>query len=152
MAFIKIIDRNIKMSERLTKHEIREGVFLLLYQNEISGTDIDELAGACEEAYEMAVTGETVKTAKAVAEKYGELDAVIAEYSETREVSRISKVNKTILRLAIYEINYRGDMIPPKAAVNEAVELAKKYAEKKDSAFINGVLGNYIRKLGKDAD
>lgn len=152
MAFTKNDDRNTKMSERLTKHEIREGVFLLLYQNEISGTDIDELAGACEEAYEMAVTGETVKTAKAVAEKYDELDAVIAEYSETREVSRIPKVNKTILRLAIYEINYRGDKIPPKAAVNEAVELAKKYAEKKDSSFINGVLGNYIRKTGKDAD
>ena len=149
---MKKLNRNINMSERLTKHEIREGVFLLLYQNEISGTDMDELAGASEEAYEMAMTGETVKTAKAVAEKYEELDGIIAEYSETREVARISKVNKTILRLAIYEMTYRGDKIPAKAAVNEAVELAKKYAEKKDSAFINGVLGNYIRKLGKDAD
>lgn len=144
--------QELKMSERLTKHEIREGVFLLLYQHEISGTDIDELAGACEEAYEMMMTSETINTAKAVAEKYEELDAVIGEYSETREVARISKVNKTILRLAIFEINYRGDKIPAKAAVNEAVELAKKYAEKKDSAFINGILGNYIRKLGKDAD
>ena len=152
LAFIKNNDRNTKMNERLTKHEIREGVFLLLYQHEISGTDIEELAGACEEAYEMAMTTETVNTAKAVSEKYDELDAVIAEYSETREVTRISKVNKTILRLAIFEMTYRGDRIPAKAAVNEAVELAKKYAEKKDSAFINGVLGNYIRKLGKDAD
>ena len=139
------------MSEKLTRRDVREGVFLLLFQNELSGTDIAELAGACEEAYEMTVTKEMISTAEAVAEKYGELDAIIGEFSRTREVSRIPKVNKTILRLALYEIIYREDKIPPKAAVNEAIELSKKYAEKKDSGFINGILGNYLRKAGKDA-
>lgn len=140
-----------KMSEKLTRREIREGVFLLLFQNELSGTEPAELAGACEEAYEMTVTPEMIKTADAVIAKYDELDAIIAEYSKTREVSRIPKVNKTILRLALYEIKY-SDRIPPKGAVNEAVELSKKYADKKDSGFINGILGNYIRTVGSDAD
>jgi len=139
------------MSEKLTRREIREGVFLLLFQSDLSGIDIDETAGACEEAYEMSVTEEMKKTAKAVAEKYEELDAIIGEYSKKRSVSRISEVNKTILRLALYEINYRSDSIPPKGAVNEAIELSKKYAEQKDSSFINGILGNYIKAVGKDA-
>jgi N utilization substance protein B len=86
-----------------------------------------------------------------VAEKYEELDAIIGQYSVKRAVSRISEVNKTILRLALFEINYRSDRIPPKGAVNEAIELSKKYAEKQDSSFINGVLGNYIKAVGKDA-
>ncbi|MBQ9383969.1 MAG: transcription antitermination factor NusB [Ruminiclostridium sp.] len=139
------------MSEKLTRHDVREGVFLLLFQNELSGSPVEELAEACEEAYEMVVTKEMISTANAVIAKYGELDGIIGEFSETREVQRISRVNKTILRLAIYEMTY-SDRIPAPAAVNEAVELAKKYADKPDSAFINGILGNYIKRLGKDAD
>jgi len=140
------------MSEKLTRREIREGIFLLLFQSDLSGIDIEETAGACEEAYEMTVTPEMIKTASAVAEKYVELDAIIGEYSKKRAVSRISEVNKTILRLALYEIIYRSESIPPKGAVNEAVELSKKYAEKQDSSFINGILGNYLKAVGKDAE
>ena len=133
------------MSEKLTRREVREGIFLLLFQNELTG----DIAGDCEEAYDMVVTDEMLKTAGAVKDKYEELDAIISEFSEKRAVSRIAKVNKTILRLALYEINY-SDKIPAKAAVNEAVELAKKYADKQDSSFVNGVLGSYIKKTGKD--
>ena len=137
------------MSEKLTRREVREGIFLLLFQNELTGGDINDIAGDCEEAYDMVVTDEMLKTAGAVKDKYEELDAIISEFSEKRAVSRIAKVNKTILRLALYEINY-SDKIPAKAAVNEAVELAKKYADKQDSSFVNGVLGSYIKKTGKD--
>ena len=140
------------MSEKLTRREIREGVFLLLYQNEVTGGSPEESAEACEEAYEMSVTGEMIKEADQVIEKYGELDEIISKYSEKREVGRIPKINKTILRLALYEIIYRENMIPPKGAVNEAVELAKKYSDKQDSSFINGVLGNYLKQTGKDAE
>lgn len=138
------------MGEKLTRRDIREGAFLLLFQNELSGTSPSELAEACSEAYEMTVTNEMIKTADAVIDKYEELDSIISEYSKTREITRIPKINKTILRLALYEIKY-SDKIPPKAAVNEAVELAKKYADKQDCGFVNGILGNYIRKE-KSAD
>ena len=139
------------MSERLTRRDIREAVFLLLYQNEISGIDIEETAGACEEAFEMRVTPEMIKKASAVAGKYSELDEIVGRYSEKREVSRISRINITILRLAIYEMLYE-DGVPAKVAVNEAVELSKKYAEKQDSSFINGVLGNYMKTLGNKTE
>lgn len=135
----------------MTRREIREEVFLLLFQNELSGIDIDETTEACEEAFEMEKSGEAVATAKKIAEKYSELDEIIGKYSEKREVSRISKVNKTILRLAVYEILYCPN-IPAKVAANEAVELSKKYAEKQDSAFINGVIGSFIKDSGNDRE
>lgn len=139
------------MSEKLTRRDTREAVFLLLFQNEISGNDIGETAEACVEAYDMALNNEIKNTAAAVAEKYVELDEIIGKYSEKREVSRISKVNITILRLALYEMIYCSN-IPVIVSVNEAVELSKKYAEKQDSAFINGVLGNYIKDTGSKSE
>lgn len=135
----------------MTRREIREEVFLLLFQNELSEIDIDETTEACEEAFEMEKNSEAVSTAKKIVEKYGELDEIIGKYSEKREVSRISKVNKTILRLAVYEVLYCPN-IPAKVAANEAVELSKKYAEKQDSAFINGVLGSFIKDSGNDSE
>ena len=139
------------MSEKLTRRDTREAVFLLLFQNEISGNDIGETAEACAEAYDMALNNEIKNTAAAIADKYSELDEIIGKYSEKREVTRISKVNITILRLALYEMIYCSN-IPTIVSVNEAVELSKKYAERQDSAFINGVLGNYIKDMGNKSE
>ena len=137
------------MSEKLTRRDTREAVFLLLFQNELTGEPVEEAADACKEAYEMTVNGEILKTAAAVTEKYEEFDEIIGKYSQKREVSRISAINKTILRLALYEMLY-CPAVPARVAVNEAVELSKKYAEKQDSSFINGVLGNYMKDSGNN--
>ncbi len=134
----------------MTRRETREAVFLLIFQNELGGTDINETAESCVEAYDMEVNNEITSLAEKIVLKYEELDSIIGKYSETREVSRISKINKTILRLAIYEILYCPN-VPDVVAVNEAVELAKKYAEKKDSGFINGLLGNFLKEKENDA-
>ena len=128
----------------MTRREIREAVFLLLFQNEISGTAIDETAESCVDAFDMELNNEVKDISEKIVLKYSEIDEIIGKYSETREVSRISNINKTILRLAIYEINYCPN-VPDVVAINEAVELSKKYAEKKDSGFINAVLGSCIK-------
>lgn len=128
----------------MTRREIREEVFLLLFQNEMGNTDINETAESCVEAFDMELNNEAKNLAEKISAKYEELDAIIGKYSETRAVSRISKVNITILRLAVYEILYCPN-VPDKVAANEAVELSKKYAEKKDSGFINGILGSFIK-------
>lgn len=135
----------------MTRRETREAVFLLLFQNEIGGTDINETAESCVEAFEMEVNNEIKNLSEKIVLKYDDLDNIIGQYSETRQVSRISKINKTILRLAIYEIIYCPN-VPDVVAVNEAVELSKKYAEKKDSGFINGILGNFLKGRNKDAE
>lgn len=129
----------------MTRREIREAVFLLLFQNEISGSEISETAESCIDAFDMEINDEAKNLSEKIVLKYDELDDIIGKFSETREVSRISKINKTILRLAIYEINYCPN-VPDVVAINEAVELSKKYAEKKDSGFINAVLGNYLKE------
>lgn len=136
----------------MTRRETREAVFLLLFQNELGGIDINETAESCIEAFDMEVNNEIKALAEKIVLRYEELDEIIGKYSETREVSRISKINKTILRLAIYEILYCPN-VPDKVAANEAVELSKKYAEKKDSGFINAILGSFLKdKVSNDAE
>ena len=74
-----------------------------------------------------------------------EIDNLIkANLKENWKIERISKIDLSILRLAIYEIKYKE--IPYKVAINEAVELAKKYGEDTSGNFINGVLANIIKE------
>jgi N utilization substance protein B len=68
------------------------------------------------------------------------IDSYIEQNSKGWKISRISRVNIAILRLAIYELTHRND-IPINVSINEAVELTKKYSTKDDSAFVNGLLG-----------
>lgn len=80
-----------------------------------------------------------------VCEKSGELDGVISKYSKGWKINRIPKINLAILRIAVYEILFVEDT-PDSVAINEAVELAKKYSGSDDSAFINGILGAVVRE------
>ena len=73
-----------------------------------------------------------------------EIDNIISEKSKGWKFDRISKVDLSILRLALYEILYRQD-IPNSVSINEGVELAKKYGSDKSGSFINGILGTYLR-------
>ncbi len=77
-----------------------------------------------------------------------EIDRIIGKYAKGWTVERMSKVDKAILRLAVYEIKYAPD-VPDGVAVNEAVELAKVYSSDEAPAFINGILGKVI---GSEAD
>ncbi len=74
------------------------------------------------------------------------IDEDISKYLSGWKLSRISKVNHSILLLSFYEIK-NIDEIPYSVSINEAVELAKKYSGKEDAAFINGVLGSYVRSF-----
>lgn len=79
-----------------------------------------------------------------VCEHRDELDGIIEKYSKGWKIHRISKTAAAILRVAIYEMLYIED-VPVGTAINEAVELAKGYEEKETVAFINGVLGSFVR-------
>lgn len=79
-----------------------------------------------------------------VYEHYYELNGEIEKYARGWSVDRISRIAATILRCAMCEILYVDD-VPPAAAANEAVELAKRYEEPETAAFINGILGSFIR-------
>ena len=72
-----------------------------------------------------------------------ELDRLIARYAPEWPVDQIAIVDRNILRMAIYEILYRGDT-PTKVAINEAVELAKEFGSDSSGRFVNGVLGSLV--------
>ncbi len=133
------------MEERLTRREVREGAFIILYQT-LFGVDKEEICEANEEAFGLAKNEETDEIVNGVLAHDKELEEVIAKYSTTRSVARIAKINMVIMKIAIFEMKY-CDRVPDAAAINEAVELAKKYAYKADSSFINGVLNAYLGEL-----
>ncbi|MCI7759116.1 MAG: transcription antitermination factor NusB [Oscillospiraceae bacterium] len=133
------------MEEKLKRHEIREGAFLILYQL-LFGTTLEEIDELNAEAFDMAKNEETNEIVNGVLEHDAELLEVIAKYSKTRAASRIAKVNLVILKIAVYEMKY-CERVPNAVAINEAVELAKKYSQKSDSSFINGILSSYMREL-----
>lgn len=133
----------------MTKHEIREAAFILLYQMELTNRDLEEIAECTSEAFEMPVNKAVISLVGKVWEKRAEIDGIIGKYSPSRAVSRISKINLTILRISVYELTYEKDKIPPKVSINEAVELSKAYADKSDKAFINGVLNSYFKDMEK---
>ncbi len=81
-----------------------------------------------------------------VANRTEELNAVIAQFSIGWDVSRISRLARAVLQLAIYEIQNVAD-VPTGVAINEAVRLAKKYDGDDTGAFVNGILGAYARSL-----
>jgi len=129
---------------KLTRHEIREGALLLLYQAELTGAELSEIAAECEEAFGFEADSAMLKLAGGVLKEQEALDAVIAGYSRTRKVERIPKINLVITRMGLYEMDFLPE-IPDKVAMNEAIELSKEYAYQPDSKFISGLLGNYYR-------
>lgn len=133
------------MSEKLSRPEVREGAFLILYQL-LFGTTVEEIDELNADAFNMAKNEQTDEIVRGVMEHDEELSGIIAKYSKSRSVSRIAKVNMIILKIAVYEMKY-CERVPNAAAINEAVELAKKYSLKADSGFINGILNSYMKEL-----
>lgn len=75
------------------------------------------------------------------------LDEIIQPIAPEWPIDQIARIDRTILRMATYELLYRGDIVPPKVAINEAVELAKAFGSDNSSKFVNGVLGTAYRTL-----
>ena len=80
-----------------------------------------------------------------------DIDEIIEEYSKGWKINRISKVDLATLRLAFGEILYI-DEVPYAVAINEAIELARKYNSEESAAFVNGILGKYVEDKGLRAN
>ncbi len=99
---------------------------------------------------EIRVDNYISKTYFGVTQKLSEIDALIENASKKWKPERISRVSRSILRLAVYEILYIDD-IPEKVSINEAVELAKRFDDENGYSFINGILGNVVSGLSENA-
>ena len=86
-----------------------------------------------------------------VYEKAKELDEELKPLAPEWPISSIAAIDRNILRMGLYELKYCGDKVPPKVAINEAVELAKAFGSDNSSRFINGVLGTAFRQIDPEA-
>ena len=132
---------------KLTRTQKREAAFLLLYQKSQNDDTVEEIIQANIEEFDLQTDITVTATVMAVLDYAEKADEIINRFSKTRKVERIAKVSVAIMRLALYEMNcIDEDDVPDKTAINEAVELSKKYAGEKDRKFINGLLGSYYRE------
>lgn len=131
----------------INRFKQREQAFFLLFQHQFKLT-IDEEDDAIQLYSEnVEEVGNYAKELyNGVIENQGEIDDIITSFSNGWKITRIPKVNVAILRLAIYEMKY-VESVPNSVAINEAVELCKKYSSKEDSSFVNGILGSYSRSI-----
>lgn len=84
-------------------------------------------------------------TVKGILKHQNELEEVLVKYLKNWKLSRISKIEHTILILAIYELKFNQE-VPGKVVINEAIELGKKYSTKESGSFINGILDNIFKQ------
>ena len=79
--------------------------------------------------------------------KMTELDDTLRPLAPEWPIEQIARIDRTVLRLGLYELLHSKDSVPPKVAINEAVELAKAFGGENSSKFVNGVLGTALRQI-----
>ena len=111
--------------------------------------DLDEILGRNLERYEDTIDDKDFvdKLVHGAGAKLKELDETIQPIAPEWPLDQISRIDLTILRLALFELLHMQDLVPPKVAINEAVELAKAFGGDNSSKFVNGVLGTAYRTL-----
>ncbi len=133
----------------MVRTELREHIFKMLFQIEFN--DPADMPDHLKYYFEM-LEDAADKDKKYIQEKYEavvsrvpEIDPLLNENAERWKTVRMNKVDLTILRLAVYELKWDED-IPEGVAINEAVELAKRFGGESSSSFVNGILGKLAKQ------
>ena len=137
----------------MTRREIREEIFRLLFRIEFySEEELEEqLQFTADEGEASEADAAYIQNKiRDLAGRVTEIDDMINAVARGWKTGRMGKVDLTLIRLAVYEIKFEED-IPTGVAINEAVELAKRYGNDDDFSFVNGVLGAYVREEGKES-
>ena len=132
----------------MSRRELREQIFKFIFRIEFN--DKEEMAEQEKlffEDDELVIQEEDAayisNKSNKILEKLEEIDELINKYAKGWTTERMSKVDLTIIRLAVYEIKFDED-VPTGVAINEAVEIAKKYGQEESSGFVNGVLAKFV--------
>lgn len=131
----------------MSRRELREQIFKLLFRIEFNAKEeMQEQVGLFFEEEEnqadVSDTAYITEKFQKVYDKLEEIDTALNEKVEGWNTGRMGKVDLTILRLAVYEIMF-DEEIPTGVAINEAVELAKKFGQDTSPSFVNGVLAKF---------
>ena len=122
----------------MSRRTARKQAFLTIYQSDVTGKPLGETVARWRE-YRGDLDAYAVRLVRGVDVEKEALDALLAEVSEGWPVHRMSAVDRSILRLGLFEMIHSED-VPPEVAVGEAVELAKGFSGDEAPAFVGGVL------------
>lgn len=131
----------------MTRREVREHLFKMVFQKEFHEeenlTEQEQLYLEEEGLPEGKIQKELLERCGQVFEHLDQIDTLLSETSTGWKLNRMNKVDLSLLRVAIFEMRF-DEEIPEKVAINEAVELAKKFGGEDSPAFINGVLAKLV--------
>ncbi len=85
---------------------------------------------------------------RGVRERLGEIDALLARASKNWRLERMARVDRNLLRLALWELKWSSD-VPAMVAINEAIEIAKRFGTSESPAFVNGILDRCLEEVGR---
>lgn len=130
----------------MSRRELREQIFKLLFRVEFNS--LEEMPEQVKLFFEDVCETDTEDTDyisgkyQKIIDNLDKIDCMLNEKAENWDTTRMSKVDLTILRLAVYEIIF-DEKVPTSVAINEAVELAKKFGQDASSGFVNGILAKF---------
>ena len=130
----------------MSRRKARKQAFLVLYQSDVNEVPVEATFERWR-SYRGDLEEYAVRLATGVEREKDDLDALLSEVSVGWPVHRMSAVDRTILRLALYEMRSVED-VPPEVAVSEAVELAKGFSGEEAPAFVGGVLRGAVDRVG----
>lgn len=118
-------------------------------QSNDTSVDSKEILERNIERYESAIEDKKFvsELVKGVIKSQTDLDEKIQPIAPEWPLDQIARIDRNIIRIGLFELLHRGDKVPPKVAINEAVELAKAFGSDNSSKFVNGVLGTAYRTL-----
>jgi N utilization substance protein B len=133
------------------RRQAREYALQILYQIEQSGLELNDVIPLFwnDLDVEPEIREFAERLVKGVIERRDEIDKKIAAHSEHWKLGRMTRVDKSLLRLAVFEMFWCED-IPEKVTINEAVDLGKMYGTEDSGAFINGVLDSLLKEKGAE--
>jgi len=130
-----------------TRRKSRELALQVLYQGELAGQtgllDFEEFCVHFQASRKAIPYAE--KLLEGVQGKVEEINELISRYAENWRLERMSAIDRNILRLAVFELHYQDD-VPTSVAINEAVEIAKRYSTDDSGPFINGILDAMVKE------
>ncbi|BDH62063.1 N utilization substance protein B [Lysinibacillus sp. PLM2] len=125
----------------MKRHEARSKAMQVLFQLDNTDLTVKEAIGHVLEEEELDKFFESL--VHGTTEKLSEIDAALEGKLENWSLTRLPKIERTVLRLALYELLYMDDT-PKNVILNEAIELCKTYGDEKSSKFVNGVLSKFV--------
>ncbi len=135
----------------MSRRKARELALQVLFHIDFTGGDPAEVTAAVygmqEEEIPESVNDYVKWVVTGTLSRKDEIDLLITELARDWKLERMGGVDRAVTRMAIYEIKFGEDKVPPRAAVNEAVELAKHFGSDESGRFVNGILGSLVRGM-----